>query len=59
MATGAMRAAANGQQKIIFKSVLKINCVVLLTQSPQLCMVNFKDLRSTVVQLVFDKRWVF
>lgn len=40
MATGAMGAVVNEQQRIIFKWALKINCVVLLTQSPRCCMVN-------------------
>lgn len=63
MATGAMRPVANEQQNIIFKWALKINCVVLLTlslsKSPKSCMVNFKRLHSTAVQLVFDEHWVF
>lgn len=44
MATGAMRAAANEQHKIIFKGALKINCAVPLTQSPNCCTV----IRSSV-----------
>lgn len=40
MATGAVGAVVNEQQRIIFKWALKINCVVLLTQSPRCCMVN-------------------
>lgn len=59
MATGTMRAAANEQQKIIFKGPLKINCAVLLTQSPNCCMVKFQRCHFTAVQLVFDEHWVF
>lgn len=40
MATGAMGAVVNELQKIIFKWALKINRVVLLTQSPRSCVVN-------------------
>lgn len=54
----AVRAVANEQQ-IIFKWALKINCVVLLTQSPKSCMVNFQHLHFTAVQLVFDEQWEF
>lgn len=60
MATGAMRAGANEQQKIIFKrGVLKINCAVPLTQSPNCCMVKFHRLHFTAVQLLFDEHWGF
>lgn len=59
MATGAMRAVAIGQKKIIFKAALKINCAVLLTQSPNCCMVNFQRRHFAAVQLVFDEHWVF
>lgn len=58
MATGAMQAVVNEQQKIIFKGALKINCAVLLTQSPNCCMVNFKHVHFTAVQLVFDERFL-
>ena len=59
MATGAMRAGANEQQRIIFKGALKINCAVPLTQSPNCCMVKFQHRHFTAVQLVFDEHWVF
>lgn len=59
MATGAMRAVANEQQKIIFKGALKINCAVPLTQSPNCCMVKFQQWHFTAVQLLFDEHWVF
>lgn len=38
-----MGAVMNEQQRIIFKWALKINCVVLLTQSPRCCMVNSEE----------------
>lgn len=59
MATVAMWAVVNEQQKIIFKWALKINCVMLLTQSPKYCMVNSRRPHSAAVQLVFDEHWVF
>lgn len=53
-------AVANEQQKIIFKGALKVNCVVLLTQSlNRCCMVNFQRHCATAVQLVLDEDWIF
>lgn len=59
MATGAMRAVANEQQRIIFKGPLKINCAVPLTQSPNCCMVKSHRLHFTAVQLPFDEHCFF